>query len=277
MSIVGGLPDTEFGRGLAMIECPGRPGVYGTELAERWRLGGAVHGGFLLALAARALSSVLPGHPDPLSISAYYLSAAQPGPAVLHAEVIRRGRTLSHGSVSLGQEGEHGPIERMRVTAAHHDLAAAGNNVRYSAPPPAMPPPERCPVMPRYLDRADILDLLDFRLDPATSGWVDGRPSGQGVLRGWLRMTDGHDPDPLLLLMAVDVLPPVTRELGVEGYVPTIELTAHVRAKPVPGWLCVAHTTRNYAGGYLEEDAEIWDSSGRLVAQSRQLARPVAG
>jgi hypothetical protein len=27
------------------------------------------------------------------------------------------------------------------------------------------------------------------------------------------------------------------------------------------------------AGGWLDEDYRIWDSTGRLVAQSRQLAR----
>ncbi len=47
----------------------------------------------------------------------------------------------------------------------------------------------------------------------------------------------------------------------------------HVRAAPAPGWLRVRHATRNVAGGMLEEDAEVWDSAGRLVAQSRQLAR----
>lgn len=47
----------------------------------------------------------------------------------------------------------------------------------------------------------------------------------------------------------------------------------HLRALPAPGWLRVSHATRNLAGGHFEEDCEIWDSAGRLVAQSRQLAR----
>ena len=38
------------------------------------------------------------------------------------------------------------------------------------------------------------------------------------------------------------------------------------------GWLKVQHHTRNLAGGMFEEDCEVWDSTGRLVAQSRQLA-----
>src|SRR5450759_3720952 len=57
------------------------------------------------------------------------------------------------------------------------------------------------------------------------------------------------------------------------GWVPTLEMTVHVRAVPTAGWLRVTAHTRNLAGGYLEEDAEVWDSADRLVAQSRQLAR----
>jgi len=60
-------------------------------------------------------------------------------------------------------------------------------------------------------------------------------------------------------------------DLPVE-WTPTIELTAHVRARPEPGWLRCRFATHFVTGGFLEEDGEIWDGADRLVAQSRQLA-----
>jgi acyl-CoA thioesterase len=51
-----------------------------------------------------------------------------------------------------------------------------------------------------------------------------------------------------------------------------LELTTHVRARPAPGWLACSFATRFITGGFLEEDGEVWDATGRLVAQSRQLA-----
>ena len=46
----------------------------------------------------------------------------------------------------------------------------------------------------------------------------------------------------------------------------------NVRARPKSTWLACRATTRYVAGGYHEEDFEIWDETGGLVAQSRQLA-----
>ena len=75
------------------------------------------------------------------------------------------------------------------------------------------------------------------------------------------------------LLVAVDAFPPTVFNANLPvAWTPTIELTAHVRARPEPGWLRCVFTTRFITGGFLEEDGEIWDASGRLVAQSRQLA-----
>jgi hypothetical protein len=149
--------------------------------------------------------------------------------------------------------------------------------VQTTAEEPELPDVESCVgsslAPPDFRERAPLLDRFDLRLDPDTVGWAMGRPSGRGVIRGWLRMADGREPDALSLLLALDALPPVTFDLGLPGWTPTLELTAHVRAVPAPGWLKVVHATRNYAGGLLEEDAEVWDSAGRLVAQSRQLAR----
>jgi hypothetical protein len=64
----------------------------------------------------------------------------------------------------------------------------------------------------------------------------------------------------------------VTFDLGMFGWVPTIELTTYVRAQPAPGWLACRMAARLLADGWLDEDAELWDSEGHLVAQARQLA-----
>ena len=53
------------------------------------------------------------------------------------------------------------------------------------------------------------------------------------------------------------------------GYILGICLQA---LRPAPGWLACRVTTRYVMHGYHEEDFEIWDARGTLVAQSRQLA-----
>ncbi|MFE2430414.1 thioesterase family protein [Streptomyces sp. NPDC059373] len=269
---------SKFDRDTAVAPRPDAPGLHDAELYESWRIGMGINGGLLLALAGRALAAELgggeEGHSDPFSISAYYLSTSRPGPVTVRTETLRRGRTVSTGTASLVQDGE----ERLRAIATYGDLEGhAGGDVRTSATPPDMPPPERCVgtelAPPEFLKDAPMLDSIELRLDPGTVGWAVGAPTGRGRIQGWLRFPDGREPDPLMLLLAVDTLPPVSFDLGINGWAPTLELTAHVRAKPAPGWLRISHATRNFADGYMEEDAEVWDSTGRLVAQSRQLAR----
>lgn len=256
------------------------PGVYDALLSGGWAIGHALNGGYLLAVLGRALADALP-HPDPFSVTAHYLSATGPGPAVVRTETARTGRSLATGSASLYQRGADGrEVERVRVLATYGALAALPEDVRTSAKPPQIPPYEHCLGAEHDTSGAGVPEMaarLDLRLDPATVGWALGKPSGKGEVRAWLGLADGRAPDPFALLMAVDALPPTAFDLGMSGWVPTIELTVHVRALPVPGPLRVALTTRNLAGGLLEEDAEVWDAADRLVAQSRQLARPLTG
>jgi hypothetical protein len=52
-----------------------------------------------------------------------------------------------------------------------------------------------------------------------------------------------------------------------------VQLTWHMRAVPCPGPLAVGARARHVGGGWFDEEAEVWDAAGRLVAQSRQIAR----
>ena len=272
------IGDSEFDRDTAVTLRA--PGVYDADLSAGWTIFGAVNGGYLLALLGRALGDTLP-HPDPFTMSAHYLSASKAGPAVIRTEVIRTGRTLSTGQASLFQYAEDGTeVERIRVLAAYGDLDALPDDVRTTAQPPAMPPLEQClgpSDGPPRSDTAAITERVNIKLDPATVGWAVGAPSGKGEIRGWFGLVDGRDADPLSLLLAVDAMPPTSFELGLKGWTPTVELTTHIRCRPAPGPLRVSITTRNLAGGFLEEDAEVWDSADRLVAQSRQLAKAPRG
>ena len=85
--------------------------------------------------------------------------------------------------------------------------------------------------------------------------------------------TTGKHIDSLALLCAVDAFPPTAFNARLPvAWTPTVELTAHIRANPAPGWLRCRFSTRFVTAGFLEEDGEVWDSTGRLVGQSRQLA-----
>ncbi|MET7457728.1 thioesterase family protein [Streptomyces sp. NPDC005574] len=269
------IGDSEFDRDTAVT--PREPGVYDTDLSAGWTIISAVNGGYLLAVLGRALAHALP-HSDPFTISAHYLTASQPGPAVVRTDLVRTGRTLSTGQASLFQYDDQGrEVERIRVLASYGDLDALPEDVRTTALPPAIPPMEQCfgpEDGPAPVEGSSaITERLMLKLDPSTLGWALGSPSGKGEMRAWFGLADGRDADPLSLLLAVDALPPTAFELGLTGWVPTVELTVHVRCRPAPGPLRVSIGTRNLAGGFLEEDAEVWDSTDRLVAQSRQLAR----
>jgi len=248
-------------------------GSYAAELAPGWLVGAGVNGGYLLATIGTALRAALPGKPDPLAISAHYLSASAPGSAAITVDVRRDGGSVATAAADLRQ----GDVARISALATYGDLDLLGDDVRTTAEQPELPDPDRCvpaALAPEEVRRmAPLMERFDLRFHPDHVGWAVGEPSGRGELAAWFRLADGREPDPISLLLTVDALPPVTFDLGMPGWAPTIELTAHVRAKPAPGWLKVRHATRNMAGGLFEEDCEVWDSAGRLVAQARQLAR----
>jgi acyl-CoA thioesterase len=240
------------------------------EVDPGWGVGDRPNGGYLLALATRAALEALE-RPHPLAVSAHFVSSPEPGPAELAVAPLRAGRTLSAARVTLAQDGR--PRLEALVTAGRLDPAA--RPAWQAGGPPAIAPLAECLPGSANLPggvRVGLLDHIELRLDPATAGWFSGRPGGRLEMAGWVRFRDGRPPDPLALVQAVDALPPTSFELGLDGWAPTVELTVLVRGVPAAGWLACGVRGRLWQQGWFDEEAEVWDERGRLVAQARQLA-----
>jgi acyl-CoA thioesterase len=244
-------------------------GRYRGTVPDRWGvLSGVPNGGFMMCYALRALADTAPP-PDPLTMTAHFLRPGRVGPVTVETELVKVGKRNATAAARVAQEG----VEVVRALATFGRFADpdAGSPTIVASTPPELPPVDECLGQAAATAPA-IAQRFDNRLDPATMGWAVGKPSGEMVIRGWMRLADGRDPDFLAMPLFADALPPPLFNAVTPGWVPTIELTVHFRARPAPGWLRAEFRTRLVSGGLLEEDGELWDESGQLVAMSRQLA-----
>jgi acyl-CoA thioesterase len=243
------------------------PGEYAATVTDRWHTAASPNGGYLLAICLQALAAEMP-LPDPLVVSAYYLRPGQAAPATLRTETVRSGRRTATGQVTLEQGGR----EAMRVLATFSDLDLAQGRTVLLNEPPGLPPPERCvdPLSEGAMAGIPIAERVQARF-AETPGWFRGEPAHEPRMEFWMRLADGREPDLMSLPLLVDAAPPVVLDFGAGGST-TLELTVHLRARPAPGWLACRVSTRHVLDGFHEEDFEVWDSTGTLVAQSRQIA-----
>jgi acyl-CoA thioesterase len=250
---------------------PDPGGGWVADLESRWNVGNNPNGGYLLAIAVKAMIGDA-GRPDPVSVTAHYLSPPSVGPVRISTQIVKPGRTF----VSVMAEMVQGDRERVRVLGTFGDLTERHGPTRISARPPDIPPPAGCRSLLDLTAQSgraipEIMNRFDLRLPP-DSPW--GRPSEGDPLEitGWIRFNDGTDASAVSAVAFADAFPPTLLGSVAAGWVPTIELTVHVRGRPAPGWLLGTFRTRVLVDGLLEEDGELWDSEGRPVALSRQLA-----
>ena len=246
-------------------------GRFTAEVDTEWTIGGKPNGGYLLAMLGRAASTATP-HGDVIAASAHYLHSPDPGPVSLDVEVLRVGRTASQVRARLRQD-ERTCVEAL-VTASRLD---PGVDPYWDGGVPAHSEvafDDAVPLLPRLPNgnRVAILEQIGVRLDPDSRGFTTGTPSGRGELRGWLDLPGGAPFDPVALLFAVDAFPPATFDIAFAGWVPTLELTAYVRALPVPGPVRILQRAQLISAERVDETCVVWDAAGRLVAQGTQLA-----
>ena len=256
----------------------GDPALFEARVHHLWTVGDKPNGGYLLALLGRAarITARDAGSPDweVLSSSITYLRPPALGPATVRTTPLRGGRTAAQIRAVLAQGGDdlvdavfvlgrlpRDPVPRYDGTEPFH-----------------APDPEECvrltPKIPTGV-YVGIMDVLDLRLDPATLPFAASPPppGTPAELRGWSRFADGREPDALSLLFFADAIPPATLMIGSTGWVPTLQMSAFVRAHPAPGWLAIRMTAGLVADGMVDETCVLWDSRGHMVGHSTQLAR----
>ena len=235
-----------------------------------WDINGNANGGYQMALAARGLRHVA-GRPDPISVTGHYLSPGKPGSVQIDATLVKAGRRFATVAGQMHRDGT--PI--LQVIGAFGDLSMPMSSYEHVATgPPDLPPFEACTPRTRRQGQVDVvmMDRLDVRIHPDQVGWVHDDPNGVAEMSGWFAFADGRPVDTLALLMVCDAFPPAVFHLDMPpGWVPTVEYTVHVRAVPAPGPVKAVFRSQFVQGGFLNEDGEVWDSAGRLFAQSRQL------
>jgi len=237
--------------------------TFGVEIDKGWAIGGNPHGGYLMALVAKAAITAV-GDPHALAVSAHFLRPPTGGAAEVRVEVVKRGRTASTVRATLWQD-DKSRLDTLITTGRlpDEDPSYAG------LPLPDLLSPEECRARTETGATIELADHVDVRIDPRTSlSSGDGKP----VIRGWMAFRDGTDVDVEALLLAVDIAPPTVAHLGYRGWAPTVELSCLLRGAPAPGWLAFEAKATQVNGAWFDEESSVWDATGRLVAQSRQLA-----
>jgi len=247
-----------------------RPGAWKVSIQRDWWAWSGPHGGVLGALATGAGSELSPSSAV-RSIDLRYLERSD-GESLSFTSVLRRtGRGLQVVEVTATQDS------RTLLTCSITLAGAAetnGTTLQYPSAP-AVPPPDDCARIPVPEQIVPIGAHLEIR--PAGGALpLSGAASAEMCV--WLRLDPPIPVDAAVSLIVVDALPPgIYPLLSAPVAIPTVQLSVHLHAdlaaEPVEGCVLVIQRNVSTRAGWSIDDTDVWDTSGRLLVQARQLRR----
>ena len=268
--------DTPFDRETAVTKVG--DGRYTATMATSWWVVRGPNGGYLAAVILRALSDAVDDDERrPRSLTVHYASSPTEGDVQLTTSIERVGRSLTTCACRMEQDGK---LVALAIAAFSHSRSGPEF---CDIVMPQVPGPESYVPSSRPSDAPPIASRYEIR-------WAIGHPPGpdvpsgaRAIAGGWIRLPELRAVDaPLAAAITDGWIPPMFSRVQEPVVVPTVDLTIHFRSDlPHPGlapdaFVLASFRTTVAAGGFLEEDGEIWAPDGTLLAQSRQLATVLA-
>ena len=240
-------------------------------------VGNTPHGGYLMAIMHKALTNILP-HSTAISSSVQYLDRIDAKPFELEVETFKASRGSSSGIVKLKQD------DRICTT-----FTGTCSDFEFMKGYDGLQKP-----LPNIFNEGDKKDYIKMNYDKISKGFTpafiqqleclihpdhawwnrdSNDQNNEARCSAFLEMQGGI-PDQFCLSFYSDILPPVvSNKYGPLGWIPTITLTTHIRQLPSTSELYADFKATDINKGYFEQDCNIWDLNGNLVASSRQLTR----
>lgn len=243
------------------------PGRWRGEIGPEWFGPPGPNGGFIAALILRAIrAEIADGERRPRSMTLHYLRPPTTGAAEIEVTVERSGRSATTCSARL-LEGGRTVTLALCVLSADYEAAAS-----WEAEPPQAPAADAIELVGGEPGAPPLFAQLETRPVWGAQPFSGG---AEPVAGGWLRTRGDTEMTPELIALYTDAWWPAPFSVMTEfAPAPTLELTIHWRAQPDPDDTLVLARFAATASidGLFDEQGEVWDRNGRLLAQSRQLA-----
>jgi acyl-CoA thioesterase len=247
--------------------------TFAATLTPEWRSMLGIHGGYVAAVAARAIELAVDDPSRALrSFTAQFIRPAHPGPVAIDVHFAKTGRSASFVTAHVTQD------ERPVVTATAIAATSRGGLEFAEIVPPVnalMAPPADAEQF-FGADPGTHFAQLDLRLAPGLT--MFGAHS-RAYVAGWIRPLDPNEPVTVpWIVCATDFMPPsmvfrTNRPVQAATIDMAIQLTSSNPAKAVGagGHVYAELSCAISAEGFSVEDGSFWSSSGQLVATARQV------
>ena len=232
-----------------------------------------------MAIMHKALTNVLP-HSTAISSSVQYLDRIDAKPFELEVETFKTSRGSSSGIVKLKQDKKI--CTTFTGTCSDFEFMKGYDDLQKPLPKIFKDKDKNDYVKMNY-DKISkgftpaFIQQLECLIHPDHAWWNREKGSdnsdNEARCSAFLEM-EGGTPDQFCLSFYSDILPPVvSNKYGPLGWIPTITLTTHIRQLPSTSEVYADFKASDINKGYFEQDCNIWDLDGNLVASSRQLTR----